>query len=211
MTLVCTPVNSRRYQIAAPLGFNILDINFWSYRGIETLCQQHSVYLYFAYGEYNLIAETNKAGIDDKALLLNSLKSEIQQIVHHQDPVEIDRTIWFPGAVLGKVIPKARPRGGGAGGKFFMPANYVICQKTLIKIIKSIELVDISQSKNLEFFIGFFGETFCNRSDLDNLAGTILDASTKAGLIHNDNASIISGLILRAFHHIQVDGVLVSF
>ena len=90
--------------------------------------------------------------------------------------------------LTGKVTPKQRPRFGG--GHAYLPSKYRDWKENAI-----IEL--LSQSRPIEpiskaeISIQLYGAM---RGDLDNLAGSVLDALVQARILLDDRLSVVSKL-----------------
>ena len=90
--------------------------------------------------------------------------------------------------LIGKVTPKARPRFGS--GRAYLPQKYRDWKDNAI-----IELLSQSgQTEPIaraEISIELFGG---HRGDLDNLAGSVLDALVQSGILLDDRLSVVSKL-----------------
>jgi Holliday junction resolvase RusA-like endonuclease len=88
----------------------------------------------------------------------------------------------------GRVTPKARPR--VSGKKAYLPCNYRLWRNTAL-----IELHGQSKPsiplKSASIGIQFFGN---HQGDLDNLAGSVLDALVEAKIILDDRLTVVNQL-----------------
>ena len=95
--------------------------------------------------------------------------------------------------LTGNITPKARPRLGRGGA--YLPSKYRDWKEDAI-----IELLSQSRpSQPLEkatISIAIGGK---QRGDLDNIAGSILDALVQAGILLDDRISVVSKLSIEHF------------
>lgn len=95
--------------------------------------------------------------------------------------------------LTGKIVPKARPR--ISNGRAFMPANYRDWKDDAIfQLRQQCNQVAPIEKCQLEIEIG--GK---QRGDLDNIAGSIMDAMVQAGILTDDRISLVSKLTIEYF------------
>jgi Holliday junction resolvase RusA-like endonuclease len=92
----------------------------------------------------------------------------------------------------GNVVPKARPRITRNGS--FIPKNYR-CWKTLA-ISRMKQQYQGETLQQAAVAIVLTGK-HPRRGDLDNLSGSILDALVQAGILRDDNMTVVSSLSIR--------------
>lgn len=95
--------------------------------------------------------------------------------------------------LTGKVTPKARPRFGG--GRAYLPQKYRDWKDNAIVELLS-QSGQTGQIMRAEISIDLFG---AHRGDLDNLAGSVLDALVQSGILLDDRLSVVSKLSIA--HH----------
>lgn len=92
--------------------------------------------------------------------------------------------------LTGKVVPKARPRFGGS--RAYLPQRYRDWKANAIAelLTQSRPLEPIAKA---EISIDLFGS---HRGDLDNLAGSVLDALVQSGILVDDRIGVVGKLTI---------------
>lgn len=96
--------------------------------------------------------------------------------------------------LLGKVVPKARPR-LSSRGHVHMPPNYAKWKQNAV-----IDLTDVRciASGKVSLEITFINAIRGN-SDCDNAAGSIMDALVESGVLCGDSVATISKLVVENY------------
>ncbi|MFB6276219.1 MAG: RusA family crossover junction endodeoxyribonuclease [Halothece sp.] len=92
--------------------------------------------------------------------------------------------------ISGKVVPKARPRFNGKTS--YLPSNYRQWKEDAKTQLASQSIPD-EPLEEVSVSITLSGK-HSRRGDLDNLAGSILDALVASQIIRDDNLKCVSGL-----------------
>jgi Holliday junction resolvase RusA-like endonuclease len=93
----------------------------------------------------------------------------------------------------GKIVPKARPRVGN--GRGYLPSNYREWKNdAIVQLFSQHQMSRLIEKCQIEIEIG--GK---QRGDLDNIAGSVLDALVQAGVLVDDRLSVVSKLTIEHF------------
>ena len=92
----------------------------------------------------------------------------------------------------GRVVPKARPRGGG--GNFYLPSNYRDWKDSAI--VENLAQYRGPQIAKAKILIELHGS---HRGDADNLSGSCLDALVQSGVLTDDRLSCVPEI--HCIHH----------
>lgn len=85
--------------------------------------------------------------------------------------------------LVGKITPKARPR--VSKGHAYLPQRYRLWKESAIAELQSQWRLEPLSKAKIEIIFGAKGQ----RGDLDNLAGSVLDALVQGGVILDDRLS----------------------
>lgn len=91
------------------------------------------------------------------------------------------------------IVPKARPRFTGTN-LAYMPKKYTLCKNRIIFEILKAQVPNFKGPVRIEIFLS--KKSARANSDLDNIAGTILDALVKAGVLGGDSLKYIPSLFI---------------
>lgn len=91
-----------------------------------------------------------------------------------------------------KIVPKSRPKFNSKTKTAYYPIGYVTNQIRLRQKIQDTVDFSLYDEKDLKVTIVFEG--FYPISDLDNLAGAILDVLVQVRILSNDTTKIVSQL-----------------
>ena len=99
--------------------------------------------------------------------------------------------------LLGKVVPKARPRFSSRGhrGHVHLPPKYAEWKESAVIDLMNTKFVAIGKiSLEITFINAIRGNADC-----DNAAGSIMDALVKSGVLCGDSAATIGKLVVENY------------